>query len=182
MSAQKIANRLTAVLAIGSLVVCLGACCHMRSGSPPAAKPAPAATATTVAPARTTVAGAPIATTPAVAQTNLLDQLQGKWSGHGAESDADNWEWTIAGDKIEARTSGGDTYKGTLKINDRTSPAQVDVKLTDCSDSSLNDETVQGIIKVEGRKMTFCLSEPGRGPRPTAFDSSESMVLVATKK
>lgn len=119
---------------------------------------------------------------PATAvRASLLGQIQGQWVGHVADNESDVWRMAIEGKRVNVRTSAGEYYKGTLKINDRVSPAQVDVNLTDCSDASLNGEIVPGIVKVEGKKVTFCVSEPGYA-RPSVFDANEGMLIVSEKR
>jgi len=115
-------------------------------------------------------------------RTALLDQLQGRWVAQSAGDQSEGLEWTVAGSTISAQTSGGQSYKGALKINDRVSPVQVDIQFSDCSDTSLNGQTMQGILKLEGKKVTFCFSDPGQGTRPTALDRSEGMLIVGEKK
>jgi uncharacterized protein (TIGR03067 family) len=116
------------------------------------------------------------------ARSVLLNQLQGKWVGHPAQNESDRWQWVIAGDRIEAKTSEGEYYKGMIRLNDQTSPIRMDVNLTDCKDTTLNGQIVQGIVKLEGKKVTFCITEPGGGAYPTAFDSSQGMLIVGEKE
>ena len=119
---------------------------------------------------------------PAATPSALLGQLQGLWAGHTARSESARWEWVIRGNTISTKTSEGDYYKGTLRPNDRTSPVQVDIQLTDCSDTSLNGQTVRGIVKIEGERVAFCILEPGAGGYPTAFDSSAGMLIIGERK
>ncbi len=116
---------------------------------------------------------------PAAASGNLLEQIQGRWVG---ENDSSQWEITITGQTVSAKTSDGDFYKGTLTINDRVSPAQMDLKFTNASDSSLVGQVVLGIVKVEGGKITFCVARPEDAIRPKTFDRAEGLVIVGEKK
>lgn len=113
---------------------------------------------------------------------SLAQQLEGSWVGHPVDSD-EKWEWTIKNGKIEAQTAFGDYYKGTVeRVDDSVTPARVQIKLTDCSDTSLEGETVLGIVKLEGRKVTFCFGDPAYGGYPSAFDSGEALLLVGEKR
>jgi len=156
--------RLTLGLAASVLAAWSLACAVHRATSGPA-QPAPTAVVQTTQ-------------TPSA----LLGQLQGLWVGHTARNESARWEWVIRGNTISTKTSEGDYYKGTLRPNDRTSPVQVDIQLTDCSDTSLNGQTVRGIVKIEGERVAFCILEPGAGGYPTAFDSSAGMLIIGEKK
>jgi len=123
------------------------------------------------------------AATAPTARPSLLDQVQGKWVGGIAQNEAERWEWTIQGDKLASKTGAGDYYNGTVKFDEQASPIRVDIKLTDCSDSNLNGAVVQGIAKLEGNKLTFCVKSPDDGiGYPTTFDGSQGMVIVGQKQ
>ncbi|KPL08832.1 hypothetical protein AMJ85_07735 [candidate division BRC1 bacterium SM23_51] len=111
-------------------------------------------------------------------RVSLQDQLQGKWAARLVDGDVDITAMSIEGDKISIDTSSGDYFKGTLKLNEQESPAHMDLTLTDSSMANLVGETGEGIVKVEGSKVTWCLGEV----RPMAFDTSEGLLIVGEKK
>jgi len=162
-----------AVVVVAVTVVAWASAC--ATPKKPVKPPKPVASVSVKSPA------APVR--PAVAvRAKILDQVQGKWAGRGGGDDSGRWEWTIKGDTIAATTSNGDSYKGTLKFNEQASPTQVDVKLTDCSDPNLNNQTVLGIIRLEDRKLTLCVARPDDAARPTTFDESQGLLLVVEKQ
>jgi len=115
------------------------------------------------------------------APPSFAERIQGKWVGHPPDDPSQTIEWTIAGDKLIAKGESGDTYKGTIKINEAVSPVQIDLHLTDCADPSLNGETVLGIAKLENDKLTFCLGDPSYGNRPKKFDPYEGMMITGER-
>lgn len=170
MSRWRKVDRLVSLSIAGALVACTLACgragpVHPAAPGEPGQKPKPRPVAASVEVRR-----------------SLLDQIQGKWVAQSPQDESERLEWTVEGNKINAQTSGGQVYKGTLKINEQVSPIQVDIQFTDCSDTSLNGQTMQGILKLEGTKTTFCLGEPGDSARPARFDRSEGLLIAGEKK
>ncbi|MCX8037293.1 MAG: TIGR03067 domain-containing protein [Candidatus Sumerlaeia bacterium] len=159
--------------AVLALVLCLAACAaHHRTlktqeRAQAQASLARAAATETAKPAAAAVGG------------DLLKQIQGHWVG---ENDSTQWEITVTGQTVSAKTSDGDFYKGTLTINDRVSPAEMDLKFSEASDSSLVGQVILGIVKVEGGKITFCVARPDDAVRPKSFDRAEGLVIVGEKK
>ena len=114
-------------------------------------------------------------------QSALLNQLQGQWVGHPEANESERWEWTIKRDIVDAKTSDGDFYKGTIRLDDQARPIRMDVKLTDSSDPNLKGQTARGIVRFEGNKVMMCFNRT-EGDYPSAFDSSQGLVLTGEKK
>lgn len=115
-------------------------------------------------------------------RVSLQEQLQGKWTARAVDQDVDIPTMTIHGNKIHIETSTGDYFDGTLKINEDVSPAQMDLTVTDSSMAEAVDITAEGIVKVEGKKMNWCLQLDSSYGRPTAFDTGQGMLIVGEKK
>ena len=113
---------------------------------------------------------------------SLQEQLQGRWVLDPEANEFGIQTIVIEGDNLDARTSMGDYFKGTLKVNETVLPAQVDITVTDSSMADAVDQTAPGIVKVEGKKMTLCIDPASGYGRPTAFDSNQGMLLVGEKK
>jgi uncharacterized protein (TIGR03067 family) len=71
----------------------------------------------------------------------------------------------IDGDKHTVKI-GGNTYKGTHKLNASKNPKTIDIMDTE---GPWKDETVLGIYKIEGDKFHICLALPGKSTRPEKF-------------
>jgi uncharacterized protein (TIGR03067 family) len=115
-----------------------------------------------------------------------LDKLQGTWArvsevkdGKASPEEAvKKTKLTIKGDKYTLRM-GDDKRSGTLKVDASKSPATIDIM---SEDGPNKGKTLQGIYKVEGDTLTYCIAPPGR-ERPTAFESkSGSGVMLYVNK
>ncbi|KPL08831.1 hypothetical protein AMJ85_07730 [candidate division BRC1 bacterium SM23_51] len=118
----------------------------------------------------------------AAKHVSLQDQLQGQWVFNPEANEFGIQTIAIEGDKLDTRTSMGDYFKGTIKVNETVSPAQVDILVTDSSMADAVDQTALGIVKIEGGKVTLCLDPASGYGRPTAFDSNQGMLMVGEKK
>ena len=75
-------------------------------------------------------------------------------------------------------TKGGETKKGTFKLNPAGKPKEIDIKPGD------EDKTFEGIYRLEKEKMTICLApEPGDGrPNEFALKDGKKYVLIMLEK
>lgn len=106
-------------------------------------------------------------------------ELDGTWVGADAGGYGGQWTFVISKGKVEVKGPESDYYAGTMKLNDKTSPGQIDFKIDKCSIPEYVDETSLGIYKLEGNKLTLATSEPGSMYRPAFFDSSGGVMLFS---
>jgi uncharacterized protein (TIGR03067 family) len=95
----------------------------------------------------------------------LFKPFQGTWASSGEGIDA---TWTFDGDKIKASVAGMEyTCKG--KIDKDAKPhASIDLTIVDGPDEA-KGKLSKGIFKLDGEKLTLCVSLPGKEDRPKDF-------------
>jgi uncharacterized protein (TIGR03067 family) len=98
--------------------------------------------------------------------------LQGKWSNDGADGlDA---TWTFTGDKLEANVNGN-VYKAEVKADADAKPhSTLDVTITESPDGQGENRVGKAIYKLDGDKLTICVSMPGQD-RPTEFSTIDEV-------
>lgn len=98
--------------------------------------------------------------------------LEGTWATDGG--DGISAEWTFKGDKLEANVNGN-TYKAEFKADAKAQPhATLDVTITDSPDDNGKGRVGKAIYKLEGDKLTICVSMPGND-RPGAFSTIDEV-------
>jgi uncharacterized protein (TIGR03067 family) len=115
------------------------------------------------------------------------ERLQGAWRGETAvqdgkddSADAKNHVLIFDGDNFRVEEKGRVEIRGTFKINPSKKPAEIDLMITEGSESG---ETAQGIYVIEGDMLRWCTSHPGVGTRPKEFASpAGSKLLLVTLK
>jgi uncharacterized protein (TIGR03067 family) len=108
-------------------------------------------------------------------------ELDGTWVG--TADGYGEWTFKISGGKVEVKSSDGDFYAGTVKLNQKTNPKQTDIKINKCSIPEYEGETSLGIYKLEGNKLTLVASEPGSMSRPYYLESGgQAMLFSLTRK
>ncbi len=105
-------------------------------------------------------------------------ELEGTWVGTDAGG-YDEWTFVISSDKVEVKGPESAFYSGTITLNDKMNPKQVEFKIDKCSLPEYVGETSLGIYKLEANKLTLATSEPGTISRPTFFDSSGGIMLFS---
>jgi uncharacterized protein (TIGR03067 family) len=108
--------------------------------------------------------------------------LEGTWVGTDAGGYGGQWTFVISKGKVEVKGPESEYYAGTMKLNDKASPKQIDFKIDKCSTPEYIGETSLSIYELEGNKLTLAASEPGSMYRPTFFDSSGGVMLFSLKK
>jgi uncharacterized protein (TIGR03067 family) len=86
--------------------------------------------------------------------------------------------FTFQGAKLLVNQMMMKQEEGTYKIDDKTSPKQIDLT------GSLNQPgTIKGIYHLEGDtlKIAFSMQGPG-GQRPTGFDAKDIVVMICKRK
>jgi len=106
-------------------------------------------------------------------------ELEGTWVGSDAGSYGDVWTFVISKGKVEVKGPESVFYSGTVALNTKTNPKQVEFKIDKCSLPEYVGETSLGIYKLEGKKLTLAASEPGSISRPAFFDSTGGVMLFS---
>jgi uncharacterized protein (TIGR03067 family) len=101
-------------------------------------------------------------------QTELLKPFQGTWASSGEGIDT---TWTFDGEKVKANVAGMEyTCKG--KIDKDAKPfATIDLVIEDGPEEA-KGKTSKGIYKIDGEKLTLCVSVPGKD-RPKEFGQAD---------
>jgi uncharacterized protein (TIGR03067 family) len=111
-------------------------------------------------------------------QIELLKPLQGTWATEGDGLDA---KWTFEGEKVKATVNGTD-YTCKVKIDTEAKPnGTLDFTIEDGPEEA-KGKISKGIYKLDGEKLTLCVSVPGKD-RPKDFAQTEDEAyLFAMKK
>jgi uncharacterized protein (TIGR03067 family) len=111
-------------------------------------------------------------------QSELLKPLIGTWATDGEGIDA---KWTFEGEKVKATVNGTD-YSCKVKVDKAAKPnSTIDLDIEDGPEEA-KGKTSKGIYKLDGEKLTLCVSLPGK-ERPKDFSQVEDeSYLFAMKK
>jgi uncharacterized protein (TIGR03067 family) len=101
-------------------------------------------------------------------QSELLKPFQGTWASEGDGIDA---KWTFEGEKVKATVNGQD-YTCKVKVDSDAKPfSAIDFMIEDGPEDA-KGKTSKCIYKLEGEKLTLCVSVPGKD-RPKEFAQAE---------
>jgi len=109
-----------------------------------------------------------------------LKALEGTWkvesfeNAAGKKDDFVDATLTFKGEDIEFK-KGGETKKGSVKINPAGKPKEIDIKPGD-------EETVQGIYAIDKDTLKICITEDPTAGRPNEFAAKDKNVLVILKR
>jgi len=105
--------------------------------------------------------------------TELLKPFQGTWAsgGDGIES-----KWTFEGEKVKASVNGQD-YTCKVKIDIDAKPHSTIDFLIDEGPEDAKGKTSKCIYKLDGEKLTLCVSLPGKD-RPKDFAQVEDQAYL----
>jgi uncharacterized protein (TIGR03067 family) len=111
-------------------------------------------------------------------QSEQLKPFLGTWATDGDGIDA---KWTFEGEKVKATVNGTD-YTCKVKIDKEAKPnATIDLEIEDGPEEA-KGKTSKCIYKLDGEKLTLCVSLPGKD-RPKDFAQVEDEAyLFALKK
>jgi uncharacterized protein (TIGR03067 family) len=111
-------------------------------------------------------------------QSELLKPFQGTWTTDGDGIDA---KWTFEGEIVKATVNGTD-YKCKAKVDTEAKPhPTIDLQIDEGPEEA-KGKTSKGIYKLDGEKLTICVSVPGKD-RPKEFAQAEDEAyLFALKK
>ena len=118
----------------------------------------------------------------AAQKSEMGTELEGTWVGTDAAGYGAEWTFIISKDKVEVKSPEADFYSGTVTLNTKTNPKQVEFKIEKCSLPEYVGETSLGIYKLDGNKLTLATTEPGSINRPAFFDSGGEVMLFSLTK
>jgi uncharacterized protein (TIGR03067 family) len=110
-------------------------------------------------------------------QSEKLKPFQGSWATDGEGIDA---KWTFEGEKLKATVNGTD-YTCKVKVDTEAKPnATLDLEIEQGPEES-KGKTSKCIYKLDGEKLTLCVSLPGKD-RPKDFAQVEDEAYLFTLK
>jgi uncharacterized protein (TIGR03067 family) len=109
---------------------------------------------------------------------DVLKSIKGTWT-----SDADGLDskWTFDGESVKASVNGTD-YTCKVKVDPEAKPhATIDLTIDDGPEEA-KGKISKAIYKLDGEKLTLCVSQPGKD-RPKAFEHTpDEAYLFELKK
>jgi uncharacterized protein (TIGR03067 family) len=112
-------------------------------------------------------------------EVELFKPFQGTWSSSGEGIEA---IWIFDGDKIKANVAGMEyTCKGKIDKDAKPHPT-IDLTIVDGPEEA-KGKMSRGIYKLDGEKLTLCVTVPGKEDRPKDFAQvNDEAYLFALKK
>jgi len=119
----------------------------------------------------------------AMQKAKVGSELEGTWVGTTGEGYGGEWTFAISKGKVEIKGPDSEFYSGTVTLNAKMNPKQVEFNIDKCSLSEYVGETSLGIYKLDGNKLTLAASEPGSFSRPAFLESGgDAMLFSLTRK
>jgi uncharacterized protein (TIGR03067 family) len=110
-------------------------------------------------------------------QSELLKPFQGTWATDGDGIDA---KWTFDGEKVKATVNGTD-YTCKVKVDTEAKPnPTLDLAIEEGPEEA-KGKTSKAIYKLDGEKLTLCVSVPGKD-RPKEFAQVEDESYLFSMK
>jgi uncharacterized protein (TIGR03067 family) len=107
----------------------------------------------------------------AASAADALKALKGTWvSDEGIDS-----TWTFEGETLKASVNGLE-YTCKVKVDPNAKPATLDLVIDEGPEDA-KGKTSKCIYKMEGEKLTLCVSHPGKD-RPKEFEQAEGESYV----
>ena len=104
-----------------------------------------------------------------------LKRLQGTWVS--ASDDGQETRWVFEGKKANTTAAGRD-YVCEVTLDPKATPhPTIDFLVIEGPDVSPG-KTSRGIYKLEGDKLTICVTLPGDGTRPAEFKAVEEEIYL----
>jgi uncharacterized protein (TIGR03067 family) len=111
------------------------------------------------------------------AQSEVLKPFLGTWATDGEGIDA---KWTFEGEKVKATVNGTD-YTCKVKVDKEAKPnPTIDLEIEDGPEEA-KGKTSKCIYKLDGEKLTLCVSMPGKD-RPKEFAQVEDEAYLFSLK
>ena len=104
-------------------------------------------------------------------------KLEGTWVGATDGDYGGQWTFVISTGKVEIKGPDSIFYSGTVTLNTKTNPKQVNFKIYNCSQPEYIGETSLGIYKLDGDRLSVAASEPGYMSRPAFLESGGGATL-----
>ncbi len=103
------------------------------------------------------------------AKTDAVKSFQGDWAT--AENEGIEAKWSFEGEKVKTTVAGME-YSSKLTVDPTAKPhSTLDLKIEDGPEES-KGKVSKGIYKIEGDKLSICISIPGKD-RPKDFEQVE---------
>jgi uncharacterized protein (TIGR03067 family) len=108
-----------------------------------------------------------------------LKKMQGSWSF--TNDQGEEKRWVFEGETLKSMVGAG-LYVSKVKLDSKAQPVPaIDLMITEAPDDSAG-MTALAIYKLDGDKLTLCISHPGSTTRPTEFKRVEAEVYLIELK
>lgn len=100
--------------------------------------------------------------------------MKGTWVA--AEDEGIDSKWTFDGEMLKASVNGID-YKCKIKLDPKAKPHATADFVIDDGPEEAKGQTAKCLYKIDGDKLTLCVSMPGKD-RPKEFEQAEGEVFL----
>lgn len=122
---------------------------------------------------------------PTPAGDHGRQQLQGTWQvleeyhgDSGPDAEGKRCRLIFEGEKFTIMKDQTAIIEGTFSVDAAKTPSRIDMKVLKDDENERTGQTALGIYQIDGDKLKWCSAEPGRGERPTEFDSKGTDYLL----